>query len=598
MASTLNLATLKTPGVYIDEVSLFPPSVAQVETAIPAFIGYTRQAIKDGSSILNVPTRIKSMLEFRKYFGEAPDHNITVTLDTFNAVDNANITPKWYLFDSLQMFFANGGEKCYIVSVGTLTATPAQTDFTKALAILKQYDEPTLLVMPDLMLLGKSAIAAVQQATIDHATAMQDRFAVLDVWLKDVSKNEIDTTDLDNLRNSVSNNLKYSAAYYPWLKTSLPVNVSFTTISLIKGSVAIKLADLLENNPLDPSFQAKDKAKAAQDLVADMGKVNALLTPAITESFYLAVKADKRDTINDNISAFKALALVNADAVALLTDYKTAGTANGQKLVNLEAEPSLAAPPALPAPDPITIPELNATFVNLQKLLAGFNAELENRITALHTELVSKSALYSTIVRAAQATSIVLPPSGAVVGVYAAVDTARGVWKAPANVGLSNVIGPTVLMNDKDQEEINVDVNAGKSINAIRSFTGKGTLIWGARTLAGNDNEWRYISVRRFFNMVEESVKKASGQFVFEPNDANTWVKVRAMIENFLTLQWRAGALAGAKPEHAFFVRCGLGQTMTAEDILNGIMIVEIGMAVVRPAEFIVLRFSHKMQES
>ena len=91
---------------------------------------------------------------------------------------------------------------------------------------------------------------------------------------------------------------------------------------------------------------------------------------------------------------------------------------------------------------------------------------------------------------------------------------------------------------------------------------------------------------------------KASGRFVFEPNDANTWAKVRAMIENFLLLQWRAGALAGAKPEHAFYVRVGLGETMTALDILEGRMNVEIGMAVVRPAEFIILKFSHKMQES
>ena len=98
--------------------------------------------------------------------------------------------------------------------------------------------------------------------------------------------------------------------------------------------------------------------------------------------------------------------------------------------------------------------------------------------------------------------------------------------------------------------------------------------------------------------MVEESVKKATEQFVFEPNDANTWIKVRAMIENFLILQWRAGALAGAKPEQAFYVRVALGETMTADDILNGRMNIEIGMAVVRPAEFIILKFSHKMQEA
>ncbi|MNR20718.1 Phage tail sheath protein [compost metagenome] len=123
-------------------------------------------------------------------------------------------------------------------------------------------------------------------------------------------------------------------------------------------------------------------------------------------------------------------------------------------------------------------------------------------------------------------------------------------------------------------------------------------MVWGSRTLAGNDSEWRYVPVRRFFNMAEESIKKATEQFVFEPNDANTWIRVRAMIENFLILQWRAGALAGAKPEQAFYVRIGLGQTMSAMDILDGKMIIEIGLAVVRPAEFIILRFSHKMQES
>src|SRR3546814_6615547 len=111
-------------------------------------------------------------------------------------------------------------------------------------------------------------------------------------------------------------------------------------------------------------------------------------------------------------------------------------------------------------------------------------------------------------------------------------------------------------------------------------------IVWGARTLAGNDNEWRYVNVRRLFITVEESAKKATMQFVFEPNDANTWVKLRAMLENYLTLLWRQGALAGSKPAHAFYVRCGLNQTMTAQDILEGKLIVEIGMAAVCPAEF------------
>jgi phage tail sheath protein FI len=191
-----------------------------------------------------------------------------------------------------------------------------------------------------------------------------------------------------------------------------------------------------------------------------------------------------------------------------------------------------------------------------------------------------------------------MPPSGAIAGVYALTDGTRGVWKAPANVSLSNVIAPAEIFTKTELDNLNVDPVAGKSINAIRAFLGKGTLVYGARTLAGNDNEWRYISVRRFFNMVEESTKNATESFVFEPNDANTWVKLQAMIENFLTTLWRQGALQGIKPEHAFYVAVGLGKTMTALDILEGRLIIEIGMAVVRPAEFIILRFSHKMAQS
>ena len=193
---------------------------------------------------------------------------------------------------------------------------------------------------------------------------------------------------------------------------------------------------------------------------------------------------------------------------------------------------------------------------------------------------------------------ISLPPSGAIAGVYATVDKNRGVWKAPANFSLNSVSGVTEIIDSRAQESLNVDVVAGKSINAIRPFSGKGILVWGARTLAGNDNEWRYIPVRRFFNMVEESVKKSTNWAVFEPNDVNTWIKVRSMIENYLVQKWRDSALQGATPEEAFFVRVGLGVTMTTHDILDGRMNVEIGMAVVRPAEFIILKFSHKMPEA
>jgi hypothetical protein len=216
----------------------------------------------------------------------------------------------------------------------------------------------------------------------------------------------------------------------------------------------------------------------------------------------------------------------------------------------------------------------------------------------LNTFMTDKTLIYNVVKEALTKKYVVVPPSAAVAGVYAATDNARGVWKAPANVALANVIEPVVRIDNKTQEDYNVDTTSGKSINALRAFASKGTLVWGARTLAGNDNEWRYVSVRRFFIMVEESVKKSTYWAVFEPNDANTWVKVRGMIESYLTDKWREGALAGATPKDAFFVRCGLGTTMNAQDILEGRMNVEIGMAAVRPAEFVILKFSHKMQVS
>lgn len=190
-----------------------------------------------------------------------------------------------------------------------------------------------------------------------------------------------------------------------------------------------------------------------------------------------------------------------------------------------------------------------------------------------------------------------LPPSSLMAGIYAKNDNNLGVWVAPANVALNGVVKPVQAISNQAQAGLNVDATAGKSINVIRTFTGKGTIVWGARTLAGNDNEWRYVPVRRLFLTAEESIRKAVEPFVFAPNDAKTWVKVSSMISSYLNGLWQQGALSGAKPEDAFFVNIGLGTTMTSQNILDGEMIVEVGMAAVRPAEFIVMKFYHKVNQ-
>lgn len=223
------------------------------------------------------------------------------------------------------------------------------------------------------------------------------------------------------------------------------------------------------------------------------------------------------------------------------------------------------------------------------------SGETSSGITLL-TVKSQNGLLYNFVRSALQNHFLMLPACGAVAGVYAAIDTAHGVWKAPANVNLTDVNEPVITINDSLQGELNIDATSGKSINTIREFTGRGTLIWGARTLAGNDNEWRYIQVRRFSAMVKASVTTSTGWAVFEPNNTNTWMIICNTVNNYLIRKWQEGALMGATAQQAFFVKCGLGVTMTQQDIAEGNLTIIVGLALIRPAEFILLTISHKLQ--
>lgn len=206
---------------------------------------------------------------------------------------------------------------------------------------------------------------------------------------------------------------------------------------------------------------------------------------------------------------------------------------------------------------------------------------------------------YKALLSAMASLANVMPPSAAIAGIYARVDSDVGVWRAPANINILGVVAPTVTVTDDTQAGLNVDANAGKSINAIRSFYGRGpAIVWGARTLDGNSKDWRYINVRRTVILIEQSVANAAFSMVFEPNTAPTWTTCRAMIAGFLRSLWAAGALQGATPEDAFSVTVGLGTTMTADDILDGIMRIEVKLALVRPAEFIVITYQQQMAKS
>lgn len=472
MATTSLIPRLKTPGVYVEEIPKLPPSIAQVETAIPAFIGYTEKAVDSrNESLVNEPTRISSLLEYERFFGiPATEKNLIVNIvdnngkqDVIASVGNGGRS-KFQMYYALQLFFNNGGGPCWIVSTGNYVdsgGTIVQSNLLAGLRATERVNEITLYVFPDAQGLDNADdYYDLYNEAIAMCTKLQDRFTVMDVWHDSSLSPDDWFNNIETLRNKTGSevdSIKYAASYFPNLDTNL-------------------------------------------DLY-----------------------------------------------------YGGEGPGDENVTVNFGGEIKLT--------------------------------ELKSRDNALYFR--ARSAL--------RAIPCVMPSSPAIVGVYARVDASRGVWKAPANVGLNSVIKPSIILTDEQQGRLNVDTLAGKSINVIRAFTGRGIIVWGARTLAGNDNEWRYVPVRRFFNMVEESAKNASAQFVFEPNDRNTWTRVRSMIENFLTLQWRAGALMGTTTEEAYYVRVGLNETMTELDIFEGRMIIEIGMAVVRPAEFIILQFSHKM---
>jgi phage tail sheath protein FI len=186
--------------------------------------------------------------------------------------------------------------------------------------------------------------------------------------------------------------------------------------------------------------------------------------------------------------------------------------------------------------------------------------------------------------------NVPVPPSGHLAGLYAFVDNERGVHKAPANVVVQQIVDLDDDINQREQDILNP-----VGINALRQFPNRGRLVWGARTLSPIP-EWRYVSVRRLFIFIEDSIKHGTQWVVFEPNDERLWALVRQAITNFLDTVWRSGALQGLKQEEAFYVRCDRS-TMSQDDIDNGRLIVEIGIAPVRPAEFVIFRFRQKTRE-
>jgi phage tail sheath protein FI len=564
-------APYRTPGVYVEEISTLPPSIAEVATAVPAFVGYTEigpAEPKDKERVVPKIVRISTMLEYHTEFGGSQPARFTVSqqFDVNGALESQAVSledkdKRFALYYALQHYFRNGGGPCYVVSVGTYAtaagaaALPDKERFRDGIDALEKEDEPTLIVLTDAAsLLSPAAYYDLCTAALAQCKKLGDRFTIIDVMNGDTPA---------NFRTSVGQaNLMYGAAYYPYLKTSIPFEYEETDVTVKRSGGG--------GRPVSGSHVLGGANGAVVEFSGAAGS-----TPSVAVNFGAKTKKPTfKITGNATLTISDANDADGKELVEAWAAWVKDNDAKGFNITQGGGDGSADIAAADVAATPIAAGESASLAVLKTKETASYNA--------------AKALLADQC--------IVLPPSAAMAGIYARVDREQGVWKAPANVSVMSVLGTVAKITNAEQDELNVDAGAGKSINAIRDFTGKGTLVWGSRTLAGNDNEWRYVPVRRLFITIEESAKKASAFAVFEPNDQGTWLKVKAMIESYLYGLWERGALAGAKPEQAYYVHVGLGTTMTPQDVLEGRMVVEIGIAAVRPAEFIVLKFSHKLQ--
>lgn len=543
------MAQYKTPGVYIVEENAFPTTVVAVPTAVPAFIGYTETAHDGTETKRHVPTQIGSLADYERIFGgpSKPAFTLTQSADKTQFIVAQDSASRFFLYHSVAMYFANGGGTAYVISIGSY-----------ADAILNGKQVADFMPAPN----------PVNPAIVPPFDALQK---VLDVTLIVAP----DTVLLDSAPSCYG---FWTAALTHCGTTQRRVAV----IDIFDGDQprthaldtdVISGANTGFRSLIGSNFLSYGSAYYPwlNSNAVDSGKVT--YTNLNRESLVVL-----RQALNDE------LATVNpppgASQLAQIRELYAAvshqvNDANGKALTDSDGNP---------LPDDKGDTQTNA--INAAAAVAR-----------THNQLSNASPTYQRICADMLARANVLPPSGAIAGVYARVDGMRGVFKAPANISIDMATTPTVAISAEDQEDLNTPQD-GRAVNAIRLFPGIGLLIWGARTLDGNSADWRYINVRRTIIMMEQSIKAAMMAYTFAPNVSTTWVSVETMISNFLLYLWKAGALAGSTAQDAYSVSVGLGTTMTPQDILDGYMQVAVQVAVSRPAEFIELTFQQEMQTS
>ncbi len=554
----MSVTAMKTPGVYIQELDAFGNAVVPVPTAIPAFIGFTAQTNYNGKDLVNKAVKVTSLAEFNAIFGSKPPQiQFGVTAITTTApkpVTPAAADSKKKPADAA----AKGGgdastptaDPDFLIGTNGYSLATSTVNYRLYSAVRFFYENGggTCYIVStggyDYSLTGLSGTKPFEDA--------------LTVLAKETEPTMIVIPDAVELMDPTETELakKYALCY----------TLQGEMINHC-GELANRVA-LIDipggySEPLVGTTSVEGFRNAVEPTLPKFNSYAAAYYPWLHTTVNQLADVSYKNIAESSYTTVKTMLSSEFPAV---TDPKTKSS-----VPNPMAKYITALFAAKPAADGITQDKADGVLKNLS---ASYKLLLKHILEKLN----------------------LMPPSAAMAGIYTTVDNNEGVWIAPANVGVQGVVTPAIKVDHQAQEDLNMPLD-GKSVCAIRAFPGKGVLVWGARTLDGNSNDWRYINVRRTLIYIEQSVKEAASAYVFAPNDAVTWVAVKSMISNFLTGLWNQGGLVGPKPADAFSVTVGLGSTMTGDDILNGRMIVAVKVAVSHPAEFIEITFQQEMQK-
>lgn len=575
------MAEYLSPGVYVEEFDSGPTPMQGVGTSVAGFVGVAERGPVGGAPVL-----VTSPSDFTRKFGGYLQAN--------------EFGDYRFLAYAVQNFFANGGSKAFISRVAPPDATIAKGVYKKGKENLIEIE-------------ARNPGAWGNNVVITFTPSSDSRTQILESIEKGVYrlKNAVgfdagDTVVLEGAGQPQYNIIKQTRGntitfVKPFegkvIDTDLAPKIVIKTCEM---DVTVECDGVVENyngvslNVSAPSFMEKKMIKSDLVSVKVVPPKDSISPVEYAKSVFGGEKDD------DQVKAI--LKGGSNGSAASITDADFIGRDNGpgertgiQSFLD-NSDVSIMAVPGI-------------VSQNVELSLVSHCETLSNRFAVLDIPKTTKStsdilkfreafdsdycALYHPWIKVfdpLDKKDIFIPPSGSVLGVYARSDNSRGVHKAPANEVIANCTGLYVNYSVGEQDLLNP-----KGVNLIRKFPGSGIRVWGART-ASSKPLWKYINVRRLFIYLEESIKNNTNWVVFEPNDAGLWSRVKRTIELFLEGVWRSGALIGASPSDAYFVDIG-PNTMTKDDIDQGKLICVIGVAPVKPAEFVIFRITQKTGE-